>query len=460
MKSLQINGAPILNFLDLQSQFSPLALYRELEAFERFAAIHCVPLSLQLTGRENGTRYNAEYLTKAFWQGLLRCVEWPAESMSAEDCLTVLLDRSLSRLAEGDEAALTDAREKLAEEAADAGLAEKLRFIERVAGAERDHRKTVLLLAVCELSEIDPRKTSANDWSVPGEVSGHASAVPAAGTEKNALASGAGPVFFPYDHTAYLTAGSQAYQYWYYDGEVLEPGAKIQTVRLEAKESGNQYAVVRIELYSESTGQCVQSAVLHSGEFRYCSVAQGRVIRFLPAISISDSLCLARSDYRKSDIRVIPKNGEDWILNAEHVSGFSAGGGNKGFILVQDGRINSKFYKDAEDHMVRLQLEMLMLPVIEARVCQEGYEILLGDGTTVSNLPGGGRTGVLTLNTLGRVPLPEVRGLSGVQEAALSETGRSAVALLGGSAGERVCFDGAGKAFQISKDGETTVFTW
>ncbi|MCI8812423.1 MAG: hypothetical protein HFG12_04160 [Oscillibacter sp.] len=438
MKRLRINHVPVLNVLDLRSLFSPLALYRELETFESFAAVHCVPPPLQLTSLERGTRYHAECLSKTFWHGLLRRVEWPEDGGTLAGCLVPLLNQELDRLSGGDKTERAALEEQLEEELTDAALLEKLDFI--LKAAQADIRQAVLLLAICELAEVDPRKTAAGDWrELGGDCGAPAAEVP---TEAE---------LFPYEGTAYLTTGSQAYKYWCYDKEALEPGADIRTVRLEAKACGNQYAVVRIELHSEASGKCVQCVTLNSGEFRYCTVCRGRIIRFLPDISVSDSLCLSRSDYRSSNIQVLPRDGESWTLNAERVTCFSAGNKSAGFLLVQDGRVNTSFYKESQDYMTRLQLEMLILPVVEVRVCGEGYELLLADGTTVTNLPSGSRTGVPTLESA--PPLPEPRGISAVRELALSETGQSAALLMAASTKNRTFFSGAGKAFQVEKDG-------
>lgn len=442
MKRLRINHVPVLNFLDLRSMFSPLALYQELETFEAFAAVHCVPLPLQLFSPERGVRYNAECLSKAFWHGLLRRVEWPEDGGSLAECLVPLLNQELDRLSGGDRTERESLEEQLEEELADAALLEKLDFI--MESARAGARQAILLLAICELAEVDPRKTAAMDWRrAEGDCGAPAAAPAEAGS-------------FPYEGTVCLTAGSQTYRYWCYDRETLEPGAEIRTVRLEGKACGNQYAMVRIELYGETSGACIQRLTLNSGEFRYCTACRDRIIHFLPDISVSDSLCLSRSDWRSADIQVAPKDGEPWTLNGERVTSFSAGSKNAGFLLVQDGRVNTGFYREAQDYMTRLQLEMLILPVVEARVCEEGYELLLSDGTTATNLPAGSRTGVPALES--RPPLPELRGMSGVEELALSETGQSAALLMAPGGKSRVFFSGAGKAFHM-EDGRTAVFT-
>ena len=108
MKRLRINHVPVLNVLDLRSLFSPLALYRELETFESFAAVHCVPPPLQLTSLERGTRYHAECLSKTFWHGLLRRVEWPEDGGTLAGCLVPLLNQELDRLSGGDKTERAD----------------------------------------------------------------------------------------------------------------------------------------------------------------------------------------------------------------------------------------------------------------------------------------------------------------------------------------------------------------
>lgn len=433
MRHLRINGIPVLNVLDLKNLFSPLALYQELNTFEGFAAVHCVPLPLQLICQESGLRYNAECLTKAFWHRLLCRIDWPNETQF--ECLKSVLNQELDLLAEGNQEERTVFANRLEKELTDAALAEKIDWI--MASAETDTRQTMVLLAICELAEIDPRKTAISDWRRPETAS-------SAPTEKPSVAE-----LFPYEGAAYLTAGSHVYKYWCYDSEKLKPGDTIQTVRLEARECDNQYAVVRIELYSEATGKCIQSLTLNSSEFRYCTVCGGRIVCFLPDISVSDDLCLSRSDYRNVDIQVRPRNGEAWTLNAEHVSCFSAGNKDTGFLLVQNGRVNTSFYKAAQDYITRLQLEMLMMPVVEVHVWEDGYELLLENGTTVTNLPSGSRDGVLTLGS----SLPLLTGHSGLREVALSQSGQSAAFLMAGSTKERVFFFGATEKFDVSKNG-------
>ena len=219
MELLRVNGTAVLNFLDLQSRFSPLSVYGQLETFDRFAAVHCVPLPLQLTGAGDGKKYVAKYLTKEFWHGMARRAQWPEQVMDVQAWSDFIL--SCARERAGEDAG-EDGPER---EAADSGLTEKLDFIVRSAGAEREGRKAVVLLALCELAEVDPRKTAPEDWR-PAQDQKDAQAAP-------------GP--FLYEQTAHFTADGQVRRYWYYDAAELKPGDKLRTVRVEAADGGNQY---------------------------------------------------------------------------------------------------------------------------------------------------------------------------------------------------------------------------
>ena len=427
-----MNGTAILNFLDLQSRFSPLSVYSQLEAFDQFAAVHCVPLPLQLTGARDGKKYAAKYLTKEFWQGIVRRAQWPEEAMGAQEWCAFILSCARERAGE------KEAGDGPEQEAADAGLVEKLGFIMESADAEREGRKAVVLLALCELAEVDPRKTAPEDWR------------PARG-QRDARAA---PGPFLYEQTAHFTTDGQVRRYWYYDAAELKPGDKLRTVRIEAADGGNQYARVKLELYSRRTGQCVRTLTLGGGEFCFCTAVGDQIAAVLPSVSLSDELCLTRPDYGRLAIRVRARDGEAWELNAERVSCFAAGGREQGFLLVQEGKVNSKFYKPAQDYLTRLQLEMIPLPVVEARIGAAGYELLLEDGTTRSSAPGGGRTGVVTLTSpdMGAA----VKNLPQVREAALSDSGKS-LAVLYGTDEERICFAGEGRKFCVREDGSVNV---
>ena len=143
-------------------------------------------------------------------------------------------------------------------------------------------------------------------------------------------------------------------------------------------------------------------------------------------------------------------------MNAENVTCFSAGTKEKGFLLIQGGKVNFHFYKDAEDYFTRLQLEIITVPVVEVLVSQQGYELLLEDGTTVTNTAKGVRKDVLTLNDMGRCPLPVVADLPDVREAVFSETRESLAILRSGKEKESIYFAGGNRKFR-TRETETGI---
>lgn len=454
----RIDGVPVLNFVELQKRFAPLAIYEELKAFDSFAAVHCVPLPLQLRLEQGekaaGVRYNAAFLTKQFWHGVLHITVWPQPLANTQEALAFLkklavrpsegyqskvkndflrdlavqLDKGdeaeaqpkaiidsdvlekakilkalAAQLDKGDEtkaqpkaiidsSALKKAKigpETLAQaigrEIRDAQLEAKLGFISDAAEIGDDLRRGLLLLAICELAEIDPRRTDAGEW--------HRDAAEER-EEQETIPE------FPYEKTAYLIPGKQVYRYLYHDEPQLAPGERIRTVRVGVKKSINHDDCVRIELYSEAQERCVQTVELHSGEHRYCNVSRGRIIQFLPTKSSGEGLYL-EADAAGAGVRVIPDDAESWTLNAENVSCMSAGSRAEGFLMVQNGMVNFMFFKSTKDYLTRMQLEMMPFAAVEVLVANGDYEVLLEDGTTLLGSGGKGRTGVAALNTRG-----------------------------------------------------------
>lgn len=72
---LKINGVPILNFIDLQREFSPLALYDNLSLFREFSKVHCLNLPI-LAKKDDSEACPTEYFDKALWQSVLENEEW------------------------------------------------------------------------------------------------------------------------------------------------------------------------------------------------------------------------------------------------------------------------------------------------------------------------------------------------------------------------------------------------
>lgn len=438
---LRLHGKPILNFADLRNEFSAPELCEQMEAFLNFAAVHCVPLSSLLKDRETGERYPAEYLTKEFWQGVLRQEPWPGEA-DAWGCFRGIVESRTREWMEQDELD-EESLPQLEKEIADSRAEEKLLRISGLCEEGAGTRKVLSLLAVCELAEADALALEAGDWKSRRQ------------REKTAGTPG-GPELFLFERTACLPVGNEPCRYWYHDSDRLSPGAAIRTVKVEAAGSDNRYAVLRIELYSEQSGQCVQQISLRRGEYRYCNVSRGRIIKFLPSVCVSDELCLMRASYDAPALTVCPCGAEEWTLNTENTSSFSVGTKSQGFLLVREGKINSRFYRAAEDYFVRLKLDLIPLPVVESAVTPTGYALLLEDGSVVSGDSGERTDGAVSLSPAGRCPLLTVEGRTD-WEAAISPSGGSA-AVLGGE-GMRACviFASDAKEFTVRQNGNRQV---
>lgn len=450
IRVLKIQQTPILNFRDLQKRFWPAEIFRQMEIFAEFASVHCRPIRTQLADRESGRKYPAEYFTKDFWMGILRRSRWPGEE-NLMDCFMAAAKAELGIRGNDEERDPEDSRQDEEREAGmkrevrDGGLEEKLAFIARERGSEADYGEVIRLLAICELSEVDPRRLEPWAWKNPETAE--------SGEEPEEIS------LFPYENTVQLMTGGRVRKFWYHDDDVLAPGARIHTVKVEARGSANQYAVLRIELYSEKTGKCVQSLSLKSGEYRYCSVSRERIIKFLPDVCVSDELCLMRQRYSQKELTVIPKDGESWTLKTEEVTSFAPGSRQQGFLLIQGGKVNSRFYRPAEDYFIRLKMDMLTLPAVEALITETGYAVLLEDGSVASSRPETWKKGIVSLSMEGRAPVLSGADSLSCREAAVSLSGKS-LAFLGNEENKHeVLFSGKGRDFSIrERDGRREVW--
>lgn len=151
MKLIRMNGKAILNLYDMQHNFDALALCAQADAFLSFAKIHCLSLPTLCEGE------TAMYVTKNFWYQLLETMmDQPA--VSVDDCF-VAWGRDL---AEKHLEAGMRRNEVLAAvygEMADMMLPEKL---DSLLNANMDDAQALMLLAICELCEIDVRDLTFN----------------------------------------------------------------------------------------------------------------------------------------------------------------------------------------------------------------------------------------------------------------------------------------------------------
>lgn len=453
INKLKIFGRPVLNFYDLHNDFSPLELFKQIDLFIEFAEVHCLPLrshiKIKNIKNQDGSLYIANYLTKDFWLEILRRPEWLSEfeefgkvenfkfekekienfKIKAENFKK--LEKIFNEIAIkifGEEANNAD----FTKEIADAKIIEKLNFISQNSG--QNLRNAVLILAMAELAEVDAMTIEPSQFKFSPEN--------AARAENEIKKFNCG------DGVVKLTAGEHAYRYYYYDGENLGKDLVIKTVKIEAKGSLNQFAEVKIELYSAALKRCVQKLSLKQGEYVYCNVSDGKIIKFLPNIAINDERCLIRQNYAKSNLTVLTKGAEEWTLNAEDASSFAAGSKEDGFIIIQNGKINYNFYEPARDYFTRMKLDTISLPVVEALITDDGYKFLLSNGTIKSN-HAPDETGKVFLSSAGRYPFIDIKisGLANYKEAAVH--GKSAAAI--------IASDDADKNFYVQFAGENNI---
>ena len=424
---LNVNGEWILNLMDLKENFSPAELFQNLNSFRSFAKVHCKLLKTCYLDPETKKKYAAKYIVKDFWYDLLTRSQWPEEA-DPQKLLDLLLRElaAASTPSSGNEA---DPEEAVRKEASDGALAEKLSAI--LGGGVKDARSAILMLAISELAEVDARTVSSGEWS-----------------QSKDDASLRKPEGFGYRDTAYLAPSKVPYRFLAHEGGPLGPGEVIRTVKLAAKAGSGKFPV-KIELWKPSGNAPEAEARLAPGEYRYCTAVGDRVIKFLPSLCVSDDLCAVRADYGGQNIRVKPRDGEEWELQADNVSSMSAGSGGRGLLLVQNGRPNSVFFRDAEDFFVRLKLDAVAKTVVEARVTEDGFELLLEDGSTVTGGSTAPRTGLTSLDGMG----PRPSGLVGARECAVSRSGRSAAAIL--EEGKYRVFAGG---FSVENGGRTVRF--
>lgn len=148
-KLIRLNGKAILNLSDMQRSFDAPALCDQADAFLSFAKIHCLSLPAMCEGR------TAAYVTKNFWFGVLEAMVNGTCAADADECFVTWAAELARKHAEPG----IRKAELLADvygEMADMMLPEKLDAILDNNGM--DDLKALMLLAVCELCEMDARE--------------------------------------------------------------------------------------------------------------------------------------------------------------------------------------------------------------------------------------------------------------------------------------------------------------
>ncbi len=460
-KTLRIHNVPILNYIDLRQQFDPIDLYTHLEQFYEFAEVHCLPLPILLSDRETGQKYKATYVTKEFWLRMIR-TSGQFTDLSMEKIASQMIEDEIKAEHVSDDgcAERDEAVKKLKKELTDADIEEKWEYISSMLNDKTDVRKVLSLLAICEIAEIHPKQMDISVWKRTQKSADEYGEQDSGGKQalQNYIKNTSDIMYFTYEKDICLTASAYAYKYWYHDEDTLEKGKHIKTVRITATGSSNQYASVKIELYSFKSKALLQTITLKRDEFRYCNVSAGKIIQFLPIASISDDICLLRAPLDSSNITVQARQAEAWTLNIDHVSSFICGGDGQGFILIQNGKINSQFYKPAKDYFNKLRLEMIPLPVVEGMIQGKNYFFLLEDGSMFSNASKQNVVGPGTavLNKMNRYPFPSMNSNT-FREAALSQSLKSFVGIDTASGKNTIIFLGDERSFETKLQNEQIV---
>lgn len=377
---LRIDGTPILNLYDLQKYFSPWEVYNNIADFAAFAAVHCVPLPVRC--KKDGVIATAVTIDKQFWLDTLTGADQYQEK-TALALLRKIKSETIEALKKDNPGENREAdvnREYQAQQPE-----KKLEHIVKNAKLKDtvdDARRAVKLLAICELSEIDPLRRS--DFRGTAE-----SATESARQKSDSLLQDT-ILPFPMEKTLILTASPTPYRYYLYEEKELKQGETIHTVCVCAKASTrNQYEKVKIQIYSSDRKSVRETIELNPEEFRYCTAAGGKVIRFLPIESAGRNLRLIRADLKSSDITVSGASGEDWSLSLDGISCFSAVDADTGFMFVERGKPNGLYYIPYHsDFMTQTKISMILHPVVEVAVSKNGYRLLCENGEIITNEPG------------------------------------------------------------------------
>lgn len=476
---LKMNNYTILNAFDLKEHFSAWDALAQLEEAAAFVRIHCLPLVTVLKSRpgEGNAKYNASgqyaavYLEKSFWLGILakgmKPADWEITGENVIGCMQAVLKEAFSK-----EEMAPDEAERLQQEYADAMIGEKLLHIAasgKLTDSREDVQTTVLLLALCELAEVDVFQYSFQRWDeerpkppFPGaeyEKAEH----PCEKEEKNQECEPVQAEELPNVAALQLKARRKPYSFCCYARDELNAGDQIRVVRIDACAGRDPYGKVAVRLVHPETKQILRTVEIPAGEYRDCTAVNGRIIKFLPTMAVSKNLCVVRNP-AEGCFEVVPFGSNAWRVGmdpnkARSVTCLAAGDvQEQGFLFVADGKVISSFYKPAEDHGVRMDLQMIFDTIVEAAIEPEGYCLLTGAGTVISDIPKwNGAERVVSLSGPGKGQDLRIEHPGNVAEAVMSVTGDSLVIRDGQGQLDVIFGDDPTRSFQKSADGSIRI---
>lgn len=433
---LKLNNQIVLNAWDLQRYFSPWDAIRQIEDVLVFARVHCQRLAIVLRDQRNADTggpvgYGAAYLNKQFW---IEVVEegskpsgWKYSSASVKACFQDILRTKF------EEYTSPEQNKPLLRELADAGVEEKLQYIlssGKLTGSPQDIRTTILLLALCELAEVDVFAQSFQRWEAEPKKPQTAAASVHQSSRKEPVPPPKKPPAerVPDVEVLRLETRGTPYRFLYYERDELEAGQTIRSVRLEAVTGRDKANNITIQLVHPKTDQLVLSTVLNAGTFRDCTVVDGKIVKLLPTMAISQNLCVARTQ-RSEQFEVVPFGSDLWTIDmdpeeARGVTCLAAGDEQtQGFLFVSGGKVLTSFYKPCEDYFVRMEMQMITDPIVEAKIAPEGYCLLTSVGSVISDIPEwNGRKNLVSLSEFGRKPDYVIENMTQAAEVVLNES--------------------------------------
>jgi len=190
------------------------------------------------------------------------------------------------------------------------------------------------------------------------------------------------------EETEKLKCQRQPYRWYLYESDSLQANEIIKTIKLEAVKSNDAFDSTCIQIYSEKKQKVVWEFFLKPGEYRHCNVAGGKIICFLPTLSISDNLCIYRPYYYSGDLIVQYKEGRKSVQleYGADISSFSAG--KDGEIYLRKGCVlTGRYLLSKKNYKIESKLDMLSYEsFVEVKVIDGGFLLLNNRGKIRSNL--------------------------------------------------------------------------
>lgn len=463
---LRVGGYTIINLKELQYHADLWQIYNQMEQFEEFAEVHCLPIVLLLN---NGDV--AECLDKSFWLRVLKERDnlqkrFDKQKLCVNECIDIIRDvhiawheqderrkqfieagicdvidwnlswednveqailsfeKTYRKSADMDEKEIEKGikeirdnlkvpynadkvyMDSLLSEIKQENIQEKLKKLsDNVRKKNEDAYVAILLLAISMLTEIEPviegvitekkltsSKTNAGKAEIylPGKQkqkivnSKHKDRIPELMPPLEVIGKAA-----MREKIEKLKCRSIPYTWCLYESEKLPDKAIIQTVKIVAVRSVERNCNARIQLYSESMHKVVWEFFLKPGEYRYCNITEGKIICFLPTMSISEDIGIYRPRYYSSDLRVQTRAGKDEIQleYGSEVSNYSAG--KDGEVYLRKGRVMAGRYILAQNNnRIADKIEALSYEsFVEVRLVDKGFIFLSNTGKIRSNIP-------------------------------------------------------------------------